>query len=151
MSDRCDKMKASAASKRGSYGMHAPGRREVVGAAVLTALPRTGGRGAVIPFVGLAEGLVLTAMRSSGVPLRRIRPALVRLEKELGLSHALASQSLYTDGAEVLYDYAEQGDDPTAAKAARDLVVVRNNQRVFNQIVEATSVESTSATTATRG
>jgi uncharacterized protein (DUF433 family) len=90
----------------------------------------------VIPFVGLAEGLVLTAMRSSGVPLQRIRPALIRLEQELGLSHALASKRLYTDGAEVLYDYAERGDDPTAAKAARHLVVVRNNQGVFNEVVE---------------
>ena len=118
------------------YRMQAPGRREVIGAAVLTALPRSGGRGPVIPFVGLAEGLVLTAMRSSGVPLQRIRPALMRLEKELGLAHAVASKSLYTDGAEVLYDYAVRGDDPTAARAARDLVVVRNNQRVFNEIVD---------------
>ena len=118
------------------YRMNAPGRREVVGAPVLTALPRVGARGPVIPFVGLAEGLVLTAIRSSGVPLQRIRPALERLERELGLSHALASKSLYTDGAEVLYDYAERGDNATAAKAARDLVVVRNNQGVFNEIVE---------------
>ncbi len=118
------------------YRMHAPGRREVVGEAVLTALPRSSGRGPVIPFVGLAEGLVLTAIRSTGVPLQRIRPALIRLEQELGLSHALASKRLYTDGAEVLYDYAERGDDPTAAKAARDLVVVRNNQGVFNEVVE---------------
>ena len=118
------------------YRMQAPGRREVVVAAVLTALPRVGSRGPVIPFVGLAEGLVLTAMRSSGVPLQRIRPALVRLEQELGLAHALASKRLYTDGAEVLYDYAERGDDPAAAKAARVLVVVRNNQGVFNEVVE---------------
>lgn len=36
----------------------------------------------------------------------------------------------------VLYDYAEHGDDPTAAKAARGLVVVRNNQRLINEVVE---------------
>ena len=90
----------------------------------------------MIPFVGLAEGLVLTAMRSSGVPLQRIRPALVRLEQELGLAHALASKRLYTDGAEVLWDYAERGTDPAAARAARELVVVRNNQGVFNEVVE---------------
>ena len=119
------------------YRNQAPGRREVIGAAVLAALPRVGGRGPVIPFVGLAEGLVLAAMRSSGVPLQRIRPALVRLEQELGLAHALASRRLYTDGAEVLYDYAERGDDPAAAEAARELVVVRNNQGVFNEVVES--------------
>ena len=101
------------------YRMNAPGRREVVGAPILTALPKAAGRGPGIPFVGLAEGLVLTAMRKSGVPLQRVRPALTRLERELGLAHALASQKLYTDGAEVLFDYSERGDDPAAAKAAR--------------------------------
>ncbi|MGH3770790.1 MAG: DUF433 domain-containing protein [Pseudonocardiaceae bacterium] len=112
-------------------------RREVIGAPVLTALPRTGFRGPVIPFIGLAEGLVLTAMRRSGVPLQRICPALERLDERFGLAHALASKRLYTDGAEVLFDYAETGDDPTAARAARELVVVRSGQRLFNEIVAA--------------
>jgi uncharacterized protein (DUF433 family) len=76
-------------------------------------------------------------MRSSGVPLQRIRPALTRLESELGLRHALASRRLYTDGAEVLFDYAEHGEDPAAAQAARELVVVRNDQRVFNEVVQS--------------
>lgn len=75
-------------------------------------------------------------MRRSGVPLQRIRPALARLEEQFGLRHALAGKRLYTDGAEVLFDYVETGDDPTAARAARDLVVVRNDQRVFNEIEE---------------
>lgn len=119
------------------YRRRPVGRREVVGVPVLTALPKTGLRSPSIPFVGLAEGMVLTAMRRSGVPLQRIRPALVQLEEQFGLRHALASKRLYTDGAEVLFDYAETGDDPTAAQAARDLVVVRNDQRVFNEIVEA--------------
>ncbi len=119
------------------YRQRRAGRREVVGEPLLTALPRTGPRGPVIPFIGLAEGVVLTAMRRSGVPLQRIRPALARLEEQFGLAHALASKRLYTDGAEVLFDYAETGADPVAARAARDLVVVRNDQRVFNEIVEA--------------
>jgi hypothetical protein len=76
-------------------------------------------------------------MRSSGVPLQRIRPALAGLEKRFGLQHALASQRLYTDGAEVLYDYAENGGDPTASRAVRELVVVRNGQSVFNEVVES--------------
>jgi len=117
------------------YRRHAGDRPDVFGEPVLTALPRDRPSGPVIPFVGLAEGLVLTAMRHSGVPLQRIRPALSRLEAELGLQHALASRRLFTDGAEVLFDYAEHGDDPAAARAARELVVVRNDQRVFNEIV----------------
>jgi uncharacterized protein (DUF433 family) len=117
------------------YRRHAGGRPDVLGEPVLTALPRQRPSGPVIPFVGLAEGLVLAAMRHSGVPLQRIRPALSRLETELGLRHALASRRLYTDGAEVLFDYAEHGDDPAATRALRELVVVRNDQRVFNEIV----------------
>ncbi|MGH3686277.1 MAG: hypothetical protein ACRDQY_02180 [Pseudonocardiaceae bacterium] len=116
------------------YRRRPAGRREVVGGPVLTALPRSGIRAPVILFIGLAEGLVLVAMRCSGVPLQRIRPALERLEEEFGLTHALASQRLYTDGAEVLFDYAESADDPTAA---REFVVVRNDQRVFNEVVAA--------------
>lgn len=109
--------------------------RQVIGAAVLTTVA-SGRRGPVIPFVGLGEGLVLTAMRRAGVPLQRIRPALAQLEKDLGLQHALASRRLYTDGAEVLYDYAEHGVDREAANAARELVAVRNGQRVFNEVVQ---------------
>lgn len=65
----------------------------------------------VIPFIGLAEGLVLAAFRQAGVPLQRIRPAIAQLPQEPGLRHALASKSLDTDGAEVLYDYAEHAGD----------------------------------------
>lgn len=104
---------------------------------VVTVLtPRTA-RSASVPFVGLAEGMVLAAIRKAGVPLQRIRPALDRLEQELGLQHALASRSLYTDGAEVLYDYANtSSNEPDAAQSIRQLVVVRNGQRVFNEVVD---------------
>ncbi len=53
----------------------------------------------------------VTAMRRSGVPLSRVRSALDRLDGEFGLGHALASKRLYTDGSEVLFDYAEQDLD----------------------------------------
>lgn len=118
------------------YRRAGKGRPEVTGSPVLTTVTSRG-RGPVIPFVGLAEGLVLTAMRRAGVPLQRIRPALTRLDEELGLQHALASRRLYTDGAEVLYDYGETGEDEEAARAARELVVVRSDQRVFNEVVDA--------------
>lgn len=119
------------------YRQQPPGRPAVVGAPVLTAIHNTSIRGPVVPFVGLAEGLVLSAIRQGGVPLQRIRPALAQLEKEFGVQHALASKRLYTDGAEVLFDYAKNGGDPDAARAARELVVVRNGQRVFSDVVEA--------------
>jgi uncharacterized protein (DUF433 family) len=112
------------------------GRREVSGEPVLTSRPSTAPRGPVIPFVGLVEGLVLAAMRRSGVPLQRIRPALTRVSEEFGIRHALASQRLFTDGAEILFDYSEHGEDSEAATAARELVVIRNGQTVFNEVVE---------------
>jgi uncharacterized protein (DUF433 family) len=111
------------------------GRRDVIGNPLVTALPSRGRHRPVIPFVGLAEGMALTAIRQAGVPLQRIRPAVIRLTQELGFEHALASRRLYTDGAEVLFDYADKGDDPAAARAVHDLVVVRNGQRVFNDVV----------------
>jgi len=119
------------------YRRKSSGRKEVTGAPVLTAIRSTRRLAATIPFVGLAEGLVLTAMRHSGVPLQRIRPALARLDDEMGIRHALASKRLYTDGAEVLFDYAERSEDPEAVRAAKQLVVVRNGQHVFTEAVTA--------------
>lgn len=92
------------------YVRRPPGRPEVGGAPVVTTVDAEG-RGAIIPFIGLAEGLVLAAFRQAGVPLQRIRPAIAQLPQEPGLRHALASKSLDTDGAEVLYDYAEHAGD----------------------------------------
>jgi len=117
------------------YEVHANGRK-VIGKPVITTSGTPGRRGASIPFVGLAEGYALTAIRKSGVLLQRIRPALEQLNQEMGIGHALASQRLYTDGAEVLYDYATRADGEEA-DAVRDLVVVRHNQRVFPEVVES--------------
>jgi uncharacterized protein (DUF433 family) len=119
------------------YRNRPPGRPEVVGASIVTALPRDHMRQPVIPFIGLAEGAILSAIRRSGVPMQRIRPALEQLGTQFNLSHALASRRLYTDGAEVLFDYAEGTEDPGLVRAARELVVVRNGQRVFNEVVDA--------------
>jgi uncharacterized protein (DUF433 family) len=89
-----------------------------------------------VPFIGLAEAYALAAFRHAGVPIQRIRPAIEVLSRELGLEHALASRSLYTDGAEVLYDYARLAGGTPEGESARELVVVRNNQRVFAEVVD---------------
>jgi uncharacterized protein (DUF433 family) len=91
---------------------------------------------AAMPFVGLAEAYALAAFRKVGVPMQRIRPAIDVLSSELGLANALASRQLYTDGAEVLYDYAQHAGDTPEGESARDLVVVRNGQRVFTEVVQ---------------
>jgi uncharacterized protein (DUF433 family) len=107
--------------------------RVVRGAAVVTTIPDQAKGSASVPFVGLAEGLVLAGIRRSGVPLQRIRPALDRLRDEFGLDHVLASKQLYTDGAEVLYDFSQSQLD---AEAVLRLVVVRNGQHVFTEVIE---------------
>ena len=118
------------------YVRRFPDRPQVRRAPVVTRLETHRRGDACIPFVGLAEGLVLAAVRRSGVPLQRIRPALERLQAEIGLEHALASRQLFTDGAELLYDFAQRSGDSLAGQSARQLVVIRNNQRVFNEVIE---------------
>ena len=93
---------------------------------LITSLERKGYE-ASIPFIGLAEAFVLQAARSAGVPRHRIRPGVEAVKAELGLEHALASQALYTDGAELLVQYA--ADD-------EDLEVARTRQRQLTQTVK---------------
>ncbi len=116
------------------YEWHSTARGTVRGEAIVTCIPQGSGLPS-IPFVGLAEGMVLAAMRRSGVPMQRIRPAILELAREIGVDHALASKHLYTDGAELLYDYSRALNDADA-RVIRELVVVRSRQRVFVPVVE---------------
>lgn len=119
------------------YVRRPPGRAEVTGAPVVTFVPPDRQGEPSIPFVGLVETLVLAAVRRSGVPMQRVRPALVALQGELGVEHALASRKLFTDGAELLFDYGESRRDTPEGRSALDLVVVRSGQRVFTEVIEA--------------
>jgi len=56
------------------YQRHPPGRKPVSGSAIVTALDATGPGQPAVPFVGLAEGVILAAVRRAGVPLQRVRP-----------------------------------------------------------------------------
>ena len=87
---------------------------------------------ATMPFVGLAEAAFLAAVKSTGVPMQRIRPALEKLRDEMGVEHALASQMLYTDGAELLRSV---GPASGATDRELELVVVRTDQGVFTPVV----------------
>jgi uncharacterized protein (DUF433 family) len=93
---------------------------------------QTHGREATVPFIGFAEAFVLSSFRRAGVPLQRIRPAVEVLAKEIGVEHALASERLYTDGAEVLFDYASRNDE----REVKELVVIRTKQSQFTEVVE---------------
>jgi uncharacterized protein (DUF433 family)/plasmid stabilization system protein ParE len=89
-----------------------------------------------VPFVGLAEGYMLAAFRKAGVPMARIRPAIRWLERNIGLTQALASQRLATDGAEVLWDFKHHTNDPAEQEAVDGLVAVRKGgQQVFRPVV----------------
>jgi uncharacterized protein (DUF433 family) len=112
------------------YVRHFPGRASVVKGPIVTAFPGTRGTPRV-PFVGLSEAMVLAAFRRSGLPMQRIRPAVRILQQEIGLEHALASQRVYSDGAEILYDFAERYDEDEIGT----LVVVRSGQHVFRDVV----------------
>jgi uncharacterized protein (DUF433 family) len=106
------------------------GRQKGVDGLITTLGP---GRGQVVPFVGLGEAYVLAAFRAAGVPMQRIRPAINALEREFGMHTVLASEQLMTDGAEVLWKFGEETRDSDL----RDrLVVARNNQLVFREVVE---------------
>jgi uncharacterized protein (DUF433 family) len=118
------------------YERHQAGERDFRADPVVTAVRPERRNGPAMPFIGLAEAYALAAFRSAGVPMQRIRPAIDVLARELGVAHALASQRLYTDGAEVLYDYAELVADTPEGESTRELVVVRNNQRVFSEVVD---------------
>jgi uncharacterized protein (DUF433 family) len=104
--------------------------RPASGEPLITVFPRHGAQ-ATVPFIGFAEAYVLAAFRRAGVPLQRIRPAVTALSRNIGLEHALASKRLYTDGAEVLYDYANERDEDDLL----DLVVVRTGQHQFSEVV----------------
>lgn len=89
------------------------------------------GRGYTVPFVGLAEAWIVRAFTKAGVPVSRIRPALEQLRTQIGVEHALASDRLKTDGAEILWDLRQRD----AAFDDNRLVVVRNGQATFGEIV----------------
>ncbi len=110
------------------YVRHRPEGRETNAAPVITVVHA--GRGQpTMPFASLAEGMVLAGFRRAGVSLQHIRKAVSVLRDELGLEHVLASKKLFTDGAQILYDYARETDDREI------LTVVVTGQRVFQPVV----------------
>ena len=108
---------------------------QVVSAPIVTTLDPLRPHGVSVPFVGLAEAYIVAAFTRAGVPMRRIRPAVLWLQEHIGLPQALASQQLQTDGAEVLWDFGRQSGDPADQDMVDGLVVVRSGQQVFRPVV----------------
>lgn len=117
------------------YERRVSNRRAVTAQPIISAVA-DGGQGAPrVPFIGLAEGQVVAALRrglgDTRVSLQHIRRAVDVLRRELGLEHVLASKALYTDGAQLLYAYGEaEGGEELAG-----LTVLESGQRVFREVV----------------
>jgi uncharacterized protein (DUF433 family) len=107
----------------------------VVSAPIVTTLEPAHPQGVSVPFVGLAEAYIVAAFTKAGLPMQRIRPAVLWLQDHIGLPQALASQRLQTDGAEVLWDFGRHSGDPADQDMVEDLVVVRSGQQVFRPVV----------------
>lgn len=112
------------------YVRRPPGRPVVVGEAIVTSVDAPRNYPSV-PFIGLAEGMVLAAFRRGGISLQHIRKAVSILDREIGIDHALASRRVYTDGAVILFDYADAEHDLELA----GLTEVVSRQRVFAPVV----------------
>lgn len=103
---------------------------------LITAVPPEAPRGPTIPFGGLAEGMFLSGLRRAGVPMQQIRPALDLVRTELGVEHALASRRLYVAGVQLLWEVSsEPRVDAGTTHSARDLIVLRDDQYVFRQVI----------------
>lgn len=113
------------------YTRRFPDRPDVHQGPVITCLEGAGPGSARVPFVGLVEAMVVQAFRQTGLPLQRIRRALDVLARDGELEHPLASRRLYTDGAQVLFDYATESGD----NVLRLLTVVDSGQRVFHEVI----------------
>jgi uncharacterized protein (DUF433 family) len=75
--------------------------------------------------------MVAAAFREAGVSMQHIRKVLPILADQMGVRHALASDGLRTDGAEIFYNYAV--GDP---ELESELAVVLTQQRVFTPVIE---------------
>lgn len=92
---------------------------------LVTVVPAERRREPVLPFIGLAEAFVVAAFRRSTrfrIPMQYVRKALLAVEADIGLEHALASRRLYTDGARLLVAHGR--DDEGVAMLAE--AVTRN-------------------------
>jgi uncharacterized protein (DUF433 family) len=86
---------------------------------------------ALLPFIGFVEAAVVQAFRRTGLPLQRIRRALQVLAEQDEVGHALASSKLLSDGANVLYDYSKEAQDPQLGL----LTIVHSGQRVYHDVI----------------
>jgi len=86
---------------------------------------------ATVPFIGLAEALVIQAFKREKLSIQKVRAALDAIRREVALEHALANKTVYTAGASILWDYARRAGDAEIAQ----LVEPSSGQIVFTEPV----------------
>lgn len=118
------------------YRNRFPDRPDVVGDPMITSLRAPTSTHPSIPFIGLAEGMFLSALRRADLPMQRIRPALELVRKRLGVDYALASRKLFVSGAELLYEVTDDLGERDRKDATNKLIVLRDGQYVFREVVE---------------
>jgi len=96
---------------------------------LLHAVPAGGRHRPELPFVALAEGLVVAAFRRAGASMQYVRKAVDAIRRDIGFEYALASRKLHLHGAQILWDHAT---DPAAK---RELAEVVTKNRVFDPVV----------------
>lgn len=80
----------------------------------------------VVPFIGFGEATVISTFRRAVklASLQYIRKSLTAVAEDLGIEHALASHSFYTDGVKILIKRLEDGAED--GKPAYTEAVSRN-------------------------
>lgn len=118
------------------YRNRFPDRPDVVGEPMITSIGAPTSTRPSIPFIGLAEGVFLAALRRADMPMQRIRPALELVRERLGVDYALASRKLFVSGAELLYEVTDDLGGRDRQDAKKKLIVLRDGQYVFREVVE---------------
>lgn len=114
-----------------------PNRPPVHGDPLITHIGKRHSPRPSIPFIGLAEGMFLSALRRADVPMQQIRPVLELVRERLGVEHALASERLHLLGAQLLWEVSEDNAlDREERREARKLIVLKDGQYVFREVVE---------------
>ncbi len=93
-------------------------------------------QGPGLSFAGLAEALVLTALRLSGGPLSQMRPAIQELRMRIDIPYPLASRRLYADRVRLLGDFYDQVAEAGLNQSRSESAIPSGDRRTFVGSIE---------------
>jgi uncharacterized protein (DUF433 family) len=103
--------------------------RRDLGDPVMHSVEPPGPHGPRLPFIALAEAQILRELRATGLPMQHIRAGVARLRKITGEEYVLATNTIASDGGDLLYN--------AATHVAPEWVRARDGQVALRQVVEA--------------